>query len=90
VCGLKNKQFKKIDQLAASLAQQMDSSFDSPSEARRLSMGSIPPIERLSIPAALTESSEGKTHTVYVIEVHSNGSTWQVKCFFLDVQLREL
>jgi hypothetical protein len=52
-------------------------SQDSPT-GRRVSIGSPPPIERLSIPAALTESSEGKSHTVYVIEVHSNGSCWQV------------
>ncbi len=53
-----------------------NSSFDSPIPT--MSIGSVPPIERLSLPAALTESSDGKTHTVYVIEVHSNGSCWQV------------
>jgi hypothetical protein len=53
-------------------------SHDSPT-GLRVSIGSAPPIERLSIPAALTESSDGKSHTVYVIEVHSNGSCWQVR-----------
>lgn len=58
------------------MAANADSFAESPQP--RLSFGSVPPIERLSIPAAVTESIQGKSHTVYVIEVHSNGSTWQV------------
>jgi hypothetical protein len=40
------------------------------------------PIERLSIVDATTVSSSGKSHTLYVIEVHSDGSSWQV--FYLS------
>jgi hypothetical protein len=41
--------------------------------------GQRPRLKPLSIPAALTESCDGKSHTVYVIEAHSNGSCWQVR-----------
>ncbi len=64
------------------MSSNADSFVESPQP--RMSIGSIPAIERLSIPAAVTESIQGKSHTVYVIEVHSNGSTWQVFEPFLN------
>ncbi len=36
------------------------------------------PIERLSIVDTLTLSFSGKLHTLYIIEVHGDGSSWQV------------